>query len=41
MKVFRVLSQTVPINLVSKIDKILKICAGLVNLRRELISSVK
>ena len=39
LKVYKILSQTVPINLVSKIDKILKICAGLVNLRAELISS--
>lgn len=41
LKVFKILSQTVPINLVPKIDKILKICAGLVNLRGELISSEK
>lgn len=33
LKVYKVLSQTMPINLVPKIDKILKICAGLVNLR--------
>ncbi len=39
LKVYKILSQTVPINLVSKIDKILKICAGLVNLRGELIAS--
>uniref|UniRef100_A0A671XQ01 DDE Tnp4 domain-containing protein n=1 Tax=Sparus aurata TaxID=8175 RepID=A0A671XQ01_SPAAU len=39
LKVYKILSQTVPINLVPKIDKILKICAGLVNLRSELISS--
>uniref|UniRef100_A0A667W8G4 THAP-type domain-containing protein n=1 Tax=Myripristis murdjan TaxID=586833 RepID=A0A667W8G4_9TELE len=41
LKVYKILSQTVPINLVPKIDKILKICAGLVNLRGELISSEK
>lgn len=39
LKVYKVLSQTMPITLVPKIDKILKICAGLVNLRGELISS--
>uniref|UniRef100_A0A8C6UA01 Uncharacterized protein n=1 Tax=Neogobius melanostomus TaxID=47308 RepID=A0A8C6UA01_9GOBI len=39
LKVYRILSQTVPINLVPKIDKILKICAGLVNLRADLISN--
>lgn len=41
LKVYKILSQTVPINLVPKIDKIFKICAGLVNLRGELISSEK
>ncbi|XP_053183953.1 uncharacterized protein LOC128367339 [Scomber japonicus] len=41
LKVYKILSQTVPINLVTKIDKMLKICAGLVNLRGELISSEK
>ncbi|XP_024124610.1 uncharacterized protein si:dkey-56d12.4 [Oryzias melastigma] len=39
LMVYRILSQTVPINLVSKFDKILKICAGLVNLRNEFIAS--
>ncbi|XP_034038995.1 uncharacterized protein LOC117521760 [Thalassophryne amazonica] len=38
LKVYKILSQTVPINLVPKIDKILKICAGLVNLRGVLSS---
>lgn len=39
LKVYRILSQTVPITLIPKVDKILKICAGLVNLRGELIVS--
>lgn len=39
LKVFKILSHTVPITLAPKIDQILKICAGLVNLRGELISS--
>lgn len=39
LKVYKILSQTVPINFVPKIDNILKICAALVNLRGELISS--
>uniref|UniRef100_A0A8C9XSS4 DDE Tnp4 domain-containing protein n=1 Tax=Sander lucioperca TaxID=283035 RepID=A0A8C9XSS4_SANLU len=39
LKVYKILSQTVPIHSVTKIDKILKICAALVNLRGELISS--
>ena len=39
LKVYKILSQTVPIHFVTKIDKILKICAALVNLRGELISS--
>lgn len=39
LKVYKILSQTVLINLVPKIDKILKICVGLVNLRAEFISS--
>ena len=39
LKVFKILSQTVPISLVPKIDKILQICAALINLRGELISS--
>ncbi|KAG1928313.1 uncharacterized protein LOC120477253 [Pimephales promelas] len=38
LKVYRILSQTVPIHFVPKIDKILRICAALVNLRGELIS---
>ncbi|XP_034043800.1 uncharacterized protein LOC117525943 isoform X1 [Thalassophryne amazonica] len=38
LKLYKILSQTVPINLVPNIDMILKICAGLVNLRAELIS---
>uniref|UniRef100_A0A8C9Z9W7 DDE Tnp4 domain-containing protein n=1 Tax=Sander lucioperca TaxID=283035 RepID=A0A8C9Z9W7_SANLU len=38
LKVYKILSQTVPIHFVTKIDKILKICAALVNLRGELIS---
>ena len=39
LKVYKILSQTVPISLVPKFDKILQICAALVNLRGELISS--
>ena len=39
LKVFKILSNTVPISLVPKVDKILRICAALVNLRGELISS--
>ena len=39
LKVYKILSQTVPISLVPKIDKILQICAALINLRGELISS--
>lgn len=38
LKVYKILSQTVPIHFVPKIDKILRICAALVNLRGELIS---
>jgi hypothetical protein len=38
LKVYKILSQTVPISLVPKIDDILKMCAALVNLRGELIS---
>jgi len=48
LKVFKILSQTVAINLVPNVPntkkvfyQILKICAGLVNLRGELISSEK
>lgn len=39
LKVYKILSQTVPISLVPKIDNILQICAALINLRGELISS--
>lgn len=39
LKVYKILSQTVPISLVHKIDKILQVCAALINLRGELISS--
>ncbi len=39
LKVYKILSQTLPINLVREFDKILRICAALVNLRGELISS--
>ncbi|XP_016417374.1 uncharacterized protein LOC107747409 isoform X2 [Sinocyclocheilus rhinocerous] len=39
LKVYKILSQTLPINLVPEFDKILRICAALVNLRGELISS--
>ncbi|XP_026113187.1 uncharacterized protein LOC113091771 [Carassius auratus] len=37
LKVYKVLSQTLPITLMPKIDKILRICAALVNLRGDLI----
>lgn len=37
LKVFKILSQVVPISLVPKVDKILRICAALVNLRADLI----
>uniref|UniRef100_A0A8C1LEM9 Uncharacterized protein n=1 Tax=Cyprinus carpio TaxID=7962 RepID=A0A8C1LEM9_CYPCA len=37
LKVYKVLSQTLPINLMPKIDKILRICAALVNLHGDLI----
>ncbi|KAJ8278435.1 hypothetical protein GJAV_G00087590 [Gymnothorax javanicus] len=41
LKAYKILSQTVPINLVPYIHKILKICAGLVNIRGELFKSEK
>ncbi|XP_077055280.1 uncharacterized protein LOC143706825 [Siphateles boraxobius] len=37
LKVFKILSQVVPISLVPKVDKILRICSALVNLRGDLI----
>ena len=37
LKVFKILSQTVPISMARKLDNILTICAGLVNLRSPLI----
>uniref|UniRef100_A0A672M5F3 THAP-type domain-containing protein n=1 Tax=Sinocyclocheilus grahami TaxID=75366 RepID=A0A672M5F3_SINGR len=37
LKVYKVLSQTLPITLMAKIDQILHICAALVNLRGDLI----
>uniref|UniRef100_A0A8C6TLY5 THAP-type domain-containing protein n=1 Tax=Neogobius melanostomus TaxID=47308 RepID=A0A8C6TLY5_9GOBI len=37
LKNFRILSQTIPINLVHKCDKILRICAALSNLRGDII----
>ncbi|XP_039677800.1 uncharacterized protein LOC120572535 [Perca fluviatilis] len=40
LKVFKILSQTVPISMAPKLDNILTICAGLVNLRSPLISEV-
>uniref|UniRef100_A0A9J8AKM8 THAP-type domain-containing protein n=1 Tax=Cyprinus carpio carpio TaxID=630221 RepID=A0A9J8AKM8_CYPCA len=40
LKNFKILSQTVPINLTPKIDKILRICATLCNLRSNIISDV-
>ncbi len=41
LKNFKILSQTVPINLTPKIDKILRICAVLCNLRSDIISDVE
>uniref|UniRef100_A0A9J7X5L4 THAP-type domain-containing protein n=1 Tax=Cyprinus carpio carpio TaxID=630221 RepID=A0A9J7X5L4_CYPCA len=40
LKNFKILSQTVPINLTPKIDNILRICAALCNLRSNIISDV-
>ncbi|KAL2103189.1 hypothetical protein ACEWY4_000057 [Coilia grayii] len=37
LKNYRILAQTVPINLAPKFDKILKVCAGLCNLRGDII----
>ena len=37
LKVFKILSQTVPISMARKLDNILSICGGLVNLRSPLI----
>uniref|UniRef100_A0A3Q4M4T0 Uncharacterized LOC102788550 n=1 Tax=Neolamprologus brichardi TaxID=32507 RepID=A0A3Q4M4T0_NEOBR len=37
LKVYKILSQIVPISMAPKIDKILRICAALVNLREDLI----
>ncbi|XDV25477.1 hypothetical protein PO909_029393 [Leuciscus waleckii] len=37
LKVFKIISQTVPINLAHKMDKILRICAALVNMQGEII----
>ncbi len=37
LKVYKVLSQTLPITLMPKIDTILRICTALLNLRGELI----
>uniref|UniRef100_A0A671YJ76 THAP-type domain-containing protein n=1 Tax=Sparus aurata TaxID=8175 RepID=A0A671YJ76_SPAAU len=37
LKVYKILSQVVPITMAPKIDKILRICASLVNLRADLI----
>uniref|UniRef100_A0A8C9YWI5 THAP-type domain-containing protein n=1 Tax=Sander lucioperca TaxID=283035 RepID=A0A8C9YWI5_SANLU len=37
LKVFKIISQTVPINLEHKMDKILRICAALVNMQGEII----
>ncbi|XP_071375171.1 uncharacterized protein [Centroberyx affinis] len=41
LKNFKIISQTVPINLAPKIDKILRICAALCNLRGDIISDVE
>ena len=37
LKIFRILSQTVPVNLAHKLDKTLRICAALSNLRGDII----
>ncbi|XP_045920230.1 uncharacterized protein si:dkey-56d12.4 [Micropterus dolomieu] len=37
LKVFKIISQTVPINLAHKMDKILRICAAFVNMQGEII----
>lgn len=37
LKVYKILSQVVPINMSPKMDKILRICAALANLRDDLI----
>lgn len=37
LKVFKIISQTVPINLAYKMDKILRICAALVNMQGKII----
>ncbi|KAL4009730.1 hypothetical protein ACER0C_003582 [Sarotherodon galilaeus] len=37
LKVYKILSQIVPISMAPKVDKILRICAALVNLREDLI----
>ena len=37
LKNYRIVSQTVPINLAPKFDKILRVCAGLCNLRGDII----
>ena len=37
LKVFKILSQTIPISIAPKLDNILTICAGIVNLRSSLI----
>nr|XP_055046081.1 uncharacterized protein LOC129431988 [Misgurnus anguillicaudatus] len=41
LKNFKVLSQTVSINLIPKIDQILRICAALCNLQSDIISDVE
>ena len=39
IKVFRIVSQTFPINMLGKFSKILKICAGLCNLKRNFVGA--
>ncbi|XP_059921978.1 uncharacterized protein LOC132468265 [Gadus macrocephalus] len=41
LKNYRIVSQTVPINLAPKFDKILRVCAGLCNLRGDIIQEDK
>ncbi|XP_056116475.1 uncharacterized protein LOC130092600 [Rhinichthys klamathensis goyatoka] len=41
LKVYKILSQVIPINMTPKIEKILRICAALANLRGDLISNLE
>ena len=37
LKVYKILSQVVPIAMAPKIDKLLRVCTALVNLREDLV----